>query len=41
MGRKIQPLFGNNTLSDIAIQTLNYMPSVGKFLIKKTHGNAF
>ncbi len=41
MGRKIQQLFGNNTLSDIAIQTLNYMPSLGKFLIKKTHGNAF
>jgi flavin-dependent dehydrogenase len=37
-GRLIQNLFGNNLLSNLAISSLNKMPSLTQFLVKKTHG---
>jgi len=40
-GRMIQSLFGNQTLSDIAVMTLKKSPMLTKYLISKTHGKPF
>jgi len=37
-GRMIQKLFGNTFASDMAVFTLDKMPSLTQFLIKNTHG---
>ena len=41
MGRKLQNLFGNNLLTNLAINMLKTMPPAADYLINKTHGKPF
>jgi flavin-dependent dehydrogenase len=41
IGRGIQNLFGNKTLTQTAITTLKLIPSLSQFMVKKTHGKPF
>jgi flavin-dependent dehydrogenase len=40
-GRMIQGLFGNQTLSDLAVMTLKRSSLLTKYLVSKTHGKPF
>ncbi len=40
-GRFIQKLFGNNTVSDMAVSLLKTFPSLTQRMVKKTHGKPF
>ncbi len=41
IGRGIQNLFGNKTLTQGAITSLKLIPSLSQFMVKKTHGKPF
>jgi flavin-dependent dehydrogenase len=41
VGRGIQNLFGNNFLTQVAINGLNLFPTLAKQIVKKTHGEPF
>lgn len=41
VGRQLQRLFGNNSTTNLAINTLKAMPLVADYLINKTHGKPF
>ena len=41
IGRGIQNLFGNKTLTQLAISALKITPSLSQFMVKKTHGKPF
>ena len=41
VGRGIQNLFGNNFLTQVAINGLNLFPSLAKQIVKNTHGKPF
>ena len=41
VGRGIQNLFGNNFLTQMAINGLNLFPTLAKQIVKKTHGKPF
>jgi len=40
-GRIIQRLFGSPFFSEIAVATLNILPSLNQIIVKKTHGKVF
>ncbi|EOR94776.1 putative alkylhalidase [Arcticibacter svalbardensis MN12-7] len=40
-GRKLQSMFGNNTLMNLAIHLMNGSPAMAAYLIKRTHGKPF
>ena len=41
VGRQIQKLFGNNTLTDFTLGAFNSSPKLTRLLINSTHGNPF
>lgn len=41
VGRTIQRLFGNNRVTNLFLQSMQYFPMLSKKLIKATHGNPF
>jgi hypothetical protein len=41
VGRGIQNLFGNNFLTQVAINGLNLFPNLAQLIVKKTHGKPF
>ncbi|PWK71448.1 flavin-dependent dehydrogenase [Mucilaginibacter oryzae] len=41
VGRQLQHLFGNDTMTALSLNTLNRFPSVAQYLISKTHGKPF
>ena len=41
IGRKMQSMFGNNTLMNLAIHLLNGSPAIAGYLMKLTHGKPF
>jgi flavin-dependent dehydrogenase len=40
-GRLLQRFFGNNSMSNMFVQTFKWMPFLANSIIKKTHGTAF
>ncbi|MGE0770565.1 MAG: NAD(P)/FAD-dependent oxidoreductase [Cyclobacteriaceae bacterium] len=40
-GRKIQSLFGSAWQSDLAVGLINHTPPLARYLVSKTHGQAF